>query len=617
MPSIILLSEDLINKIAAGEVIERPASVVKELLENALDAGATKITVDIEDYGQKLIRITDDGKGMDQEDAQNSILRHATSKIKDDKDLFAIRTLGFRGEALASIAAVSSFSLTTRPHQQQEGYYLHAEGGKILESGLAGTTPGTIVEVRDLFFNTPARKKFLKTDAVELRHILDVVMRYALINPLISFTLRHDRQELLYSPAVQDLRSNVATLYGIHLAKELLEVNYKDDLLSITGFIATPADARNDKNQQALYVNGRWVRNAEITNAIYEAYHSLLFLDKHPVVLLQLTIDPAKIDVNIHPTKLDVKFDQKEQVANAVCTAVKETLQKNNLIPTLSVDLERQVTFGTPAPKVEPATPAYMFEASTQAVFRPSYVAGESMGAASGAIVNDTPTDNNYKDYTPTNDIPPDTAPVIVPEYVQATELPGTTTLPPLRLLGQIHKTFFVAETEQGMFFLDQHAVHERVLYEKLMQQYLDTHIKIQSLLQGEIIEFSPTEKVAVLEHRQALARFGFMVEEFGANTFMLKTIPRVLDRQQPKEMIYELLALLQESKPERIQETIITRMACRAAVMAGEMVTIPEMESYLQELRHTVFPFTCPHGRPTMFKVTVDELERKFKRKN
>ena len=603
MPFITLLSEDLINKIAAGEVIERPASVVKELLENSLDAGATRIVITIEDFGKKLISLSDNGKGMDADDAQKSILRHATSKIKDDQDLFAITTLGFRGEALASIAAVSNLSLTTKQQGQQEGYYLCVEGGRITESGLAGTVPGTIIEVRDLFFNTPARKKFMKTDAVELRHIIEVVMRYALINPPISFTLRHDGQELLHSPAVPDFRSNVATLYGIQLAKELLEVKYKDDIVTITGFIAKPSDGRNDKNQQVLYVNGRWVRNAEIINAIYEAYHSLLFIDKHPVVVLQLEIDPRKIDVNIHPTKLDVKFDQREKVVQAVFTAVKETLQKNNLIPILSVDLERQVTFGTPVPTPEPARPAYLFEASTQAVFHPAYTAAESSVDAESIPVG--------------NETSAAPLPVTVPDYVRATEIPGTMTLPSLRLLGQIHKTFFVAETDGGLFFLDQHAVHERVLYERFMTQYMDTHIQLQSLLQGEIVEFSPAEAVAIGEHGKTLARFGFMLERFGTHTFIITTVPMLLGRQQPKELVYELLALLQESKPENIQEIIITRMACRAAVMAGATVTIPEMESYLQELRRTLFPFTCPHGRPTMFKVTVDELEKKFKRKN
>ncbi len=646
MPSIILLSEDLINKIAAGEVIERPASVVKELVENSLDAGATKIVISLEEYGKKLISVSDNGKGMDAADAQRSILRHATSKIKTDADLFAITTLGFRGEALASIAAVSSLTLRTRQEAQQEGYFLEVSGGNIVDSGSVGLMPGTSIEVRELFFNTPARKKFLKTDAVELRHIIDVVMRYALINPGVDFILRHEGQEVLQAPAVEDLRSKIATIYGVQLAKELLEVQYKDDLVQIAGFIAKPADARNDKNQQALYVNGRWVRNAEITNAVYDAYHSMLFVDKHPVMVLQLTVDPSKIDVNIHPTKLDVKFEQKEKIVEAVSAAVKETLQKNNLIPTLSVDVERQTSFG-PALGVSSASPAlsgtadfssrtaYAFEGSTQSVFNPAVASTHTLNQAirSGSIpfesvqgiepeILDPPAGleehislEGYISIDSIGDLEKTHAP-IVPDQAQATELFGTRTLPPLRLLGQIHKTFFVAETEGGLFFLDQHAVHERVLYEQFMAQYLDTHIQIQSLLQGEILEFSPVEKAAVLEHKKSLARFGFILEDFGGNAFVVKTIPTLLGQQQPKELVYEMLALLQEGKPDKIQEIIITRMACRAAVMAGENVTIPQMESYLQGLRHTLFPFTCPHGRPTMFKVTVDELEKKFKRK-
>ena len=289
MSKITVLDEQLINKIAAGEVIERPASVVKELMENSLDAKATKIVIEIKDSGKKLIKVSDNGLGMNQEDAEKSILRHATSKIKTADDLFSINTLGFRGEALASIAAVSRFSLTTKQKDQLEAFNLAVEGGQIISSGILAGEEGTLIEIQDLFFNTPARKKFLKSDQVELRHIVDTVIRYALANPEVSFKLLHENHQLLTSPSVKEQQNNIASIYGINLAKELLEINYQSNNINVEGFIAKPYQARNDKSQQVLFVNGRWIKNEDISKAVYDAYHSLLFVNKHPIFILNLT----------------------------------------------------------------------------------------------------------------------------------------------------------------------------------------------------------------------------------------------------------------------------------------------------------------------------------------
>ncbi len=614
MPKIHLLSEDLINKIAAGEVIERPASIVKELIENSLDAGATKITIDIEDSGKKLIRVADNGEGMDKDDAEKSILRHATSKIKSDEDLFSIHTLGFRGEALASIAAVSQLTLSTKKKEALEGFTLLIDSGKIITTGILAAETGTTMEVRNLFFNTPARKKFLKSDQVELRHIIDIVIRYALINPAIAFKLSHEGHVLLHSPSVADMRSNIASIYGTALAKELLDVNFKNELVTISGFIAPPYQARNDKNQQDIYVNGRWVRSPEIMTAVYEAYHSMLFVNKHPVVVLNLTLDPEKIDVNVHPAKTEIKIEQKEEVCNAVLSAIRETLQKNNLIPLIE-DEEVQVTFGIPVVREEfksakstlPASVSskakYAFEPSEQTIF--------TTPETTPVTEEDTPLSNPTTEL-PTMDI------ATLTQRIPAVEMPSNAKFPAMRVLGQIHKTFFVAEILGGLMYLDQHAAHERVLYEQFMKEYLHTEVHIQKLLQGEIIEFSPGEKALVLEHHKTLQQLGFTLEPFGEHTFVIKTIPMLLGRIQPKEIIYEVLSMLREGKNKIIdtKEEIVTRMACRAAVMAGDTLTVLEMEHILQDLTKTELPYTCPHGRPTMFKVPVEELERKFKRK-
>lgn len=612
MPKIHLLSEDLINKIAAGEVIERPASIVKELIENSVDAGATKITIEVEDSGKKLIRVADNGEGMDTEDAEKSILRHATSKIKSDEDLYAIGTLGFRGEALASIAAVSQLTIITKKKEPLEGFILVINGGDIINSSIIAADPGTIMEVRNVFFNTPARKKFLKTDQVELRHIIDVVLRYALINPPIAFKLAHEGHILLNSPAVDDLRSNIASIYGTALAKELLEVDYQNEQVHITGFVAPPSEARNDKNQQDIYVNGRWVRSPEIMNAVYEAYHSMLFVNKHPVVILNVTLDPAKIDVNVHPAKTEIKMERKEEICVAVVSAVKQTLQNNNLIPLIEDEEEEddiQITLGTPTRKEflsSQPTAKYAFEPSEQTVFTVKEPASEPEYENNATLSSPIPAD------LPTMNI------AALTQRLKPIDLPPNSKFPAMRVLGQIHKTFFAAEILGGVMYIDQHAAHERVLYEQFMKEYLHTDVQVQRLLQGEIIEFSPAEKALLLEHHKTLQQLGFTIEPFGEHTFVIKTIPMLFGRIQPKEIIYEVLALLREGKNKIIdtKEEIVTRMACRAAVMAGENLTVLEIEHILHDLAKAELPYTCPHGRPTMFKVPVEELERKFKRK-
>ena len=585
MGSISLLSEDLINKIAAGEVIERPASVVKELVENALDADATEIKVEIKDSGKELIRVSDNGSGMDETDATNSILRHATSKLNSVEDLFRINTLGFRGEALASIAAVSQLSIITK-QGGVEGFNLVVEGGVVVSSGVLAAEKGTIIDVRNLFFNTPARKKFLKTDAVELRHIVDIIIRYALINPEVSFKLFHEGHELVNSPKVGDLQNNIASIYGVRLAKELLAVNYFQDGIRVTGYIAKPHQARNDKTQQAIYVNSRWVKSEEISKGIYEAFHSLLFHGKHPIFVLNVKVDPEKIDVNVHPQKTEIKFEQKNEVFNVVLAAVKGSLEKNNLIPVMDIHAEQQLIFGTVVEKKEIKKVKYPMQIDEQTFLE---------------------EENNEEYSTPEEEI-------IIPE--QWKQQLTSEKIPPMRILGQISKTFFVAEVEGGVMFIDQHVVQERILYEKFMSELMNKQVATQSLLRGEMIDFSPTELILVKNNLEKLGELGFQLENFGENTYLLKTIPSVFGRLQPKELLFEIINNLDKNKLEQIQEDIITRMACRASIKAGDVITVPEIQKLIDELANCVLPYTCPHGRSIMIKVSFDELEKKFKRK-
>ena len=600
MSKIKLLDEDLINKIAAGEVIERPASVVKELIENSLDAGATRINIEIKDSGKKLIKISDNGSGMSSKDAKKSIIRHATSKISNVDDLFAIQTLGFRGEALASIAAVSKMSIITKQNNELEAFNFVVEGGKEISFGALGAETGTTIEIVDIFFNTPARKKFLKTDSVELRHIVDIVLRYALINENVSFRLKHDKHELLNSPAVENDRNNLASIYGTNLAKELLEVNYQDDLVKITGFIAKPFAARNDKNQQHLFVNKRWIRNEDITKAVYEGYHSLLFVGKHPVYVLNLDINPLKIDVNVHPAKTEIKIEQKKEIYDSVLKAVRGTLEKHNLIPVMDINIEEQLTFGTAKKENAEKNVKYRFESSKQEVL-------DIKKVNHSTSIDDFEEESHS---TPEEE-------VFISKQKEENKIENLK-LPAMKVLGQIHKTFFVAETEGGALFIDQHVVQERILYEKFMGQLMNKKVAVQELLQGEVMEFSPAEKIYLIDNLKKLHQLGFLLEEFGGNSFVLKTVPSLFGKLQPKDLLFTVIDKLKEgkSKLEEIQEEIITRMACRASVKAGDTMTIPEIQKLLEELSNCKLPYTCPHGRAVLIKVPVDELEKKFKRK-
>ncbi|NQV91076.1 DNA mismatch repair endonuclease MutL [Candidatus Woesearchaeota archaeon] len=605
-----ILSEDLINKIAAGEVVERPASVVKELIENALDAGATSIYVDIKNSGQDLIKIADNGKGMTEEDARKSILRHATSKIKHTEDLFSIETLGFRGEALASIAAISLFSLITKQKDQLEGFNLVLEGGHVISEGEVGCDEGTIIEIRNLFFNTPVRKKFLKTDAVELRHIIDVVTHYALLHEDVDFKLTHENHELLNAPSMENQRSNVASIYGVSIAKELLEIDYEDDLVRIEGLVCKPLNSRNDKTQQVFFVNNRWVRSKELTDAVYEGYKSRLFVNKHPIFVLSLTLNPQNVDVNVHPQKMEIKIDQIDEVRKALTQSVVKILEKHNLIPLIDLESEA-LTMGAQVRKT------YTFEPSAQTTLKVE---------ESTAFYSDDSFSSNSNSYSESYDggsyVTPEEEVIEKGNYGKISESVKeieqvVEKLPQMKIFGQVHKTFFVAETEGGVLFIDQHAAHERVMYEKFMKQFKDASVDVQELLQGGVLELTAAEKVLVEENIEELARMGFDVEPFGSNTFILKSVPSVFGRLQPRDLFHVVLheLVVGRNTLQELKELIITRMACRSAVMAGDELTINEMTKILSDLQKTDFPYTCPHGRPTMIKTEAFELEKKFKR--
>ncbi|HLC97900.1 MAG TPA: DNA mismatch repair endonuclease MutL [Candidatus Nanoarchaeia archaeon] len=635
MGKIQLLPEEVINKIAAGEVVERPASIVKELIENSLDAGATEITIELEQAGKALLRVTDNGEGMDKEDAHKALERHATSKIRSADDLFSIHTLGFRGEALASIAAVSLLSLTTQQEDKIEGYCIAAIGGQNISKDSVAAEQGTIIEVKDLFFNTPARKKFLKSDAVELRHGVDVILRYALSNPLTGFRLLHEGEELLHAPPVGEVRERIASLFGAELARDCLPVIAEEAGICIKGYIAKPQQARKDKSKQMLFVNKRWVRNEYVTKAVADAYHSLLPVHQHPVFFLALELDPQTIDVNIHPQKTEVKIEQAERVCQAVHQAVRQTLEKHNLVPSMTIASE-EVDFSA-GKKQEIAyqkeaqhqkqrkvtgVAKYVLEPSQQTVLQVKDAQREDSYGTEATV-----PEKNKEELKLRLSIPITPAKSNAAEeekkHKETQQEPEKRSspyrkLPPLKLLGQAHRTFFVAETHGGIVFIDQHVVQERILYERFMEQYMNKAVAMQQLLQGEVLDVSPAESLLMQEKREELEQLGFALEPFGKRSYVLKTIPTIFGKVQPKELLHDVLATLEEQQNslEQAQEAIITRMACRASVKAGDEVSIPQMEKLLAELEQCILPYTCPHGRAIIIKLPVEELEKKFKRR-
>lgn len=572
-----ILEDNLVNKIAAGEVVERPAAVVKELIENSIDANANQLVITIGEGGKSYIKVQDNGNGMTKEDAVLSVQRHATSKIKGKDDLFNIRTLGFRGEALASIAAVSNLKIITRTQKDDVGTQVDVEGSRMLGVKELGCNKGTIIEISSLFFNTPARKKYMKSIRQEHNVIIDVVTRYALCYKNISFKLYHGDRLLLNSPKTKSRIDNIVSVYGPEVGKNLIEIDYKSDIVGIKGHISKPSMTMGSKSQQSIFINGRYVKDKTINDAMYEGYHSMLFTHRHPIAILFIDIDPKKIDVNVHPTKDMIRLQEKNQVFNEVKSAVKKALEKNNLVPSVSIDSYSNIK----------STKKYPFQKDKQAV-----------------LLAKEPKDDFVKG----------TLKKSVKKVIEAPIKENI--IGPYRIFGQINRTYILAETPQGLMVIDQHAAEERVNYEILMNEYRDKGIKLQKLIKPTILELSPAEGRVIIENFEVLKKTGFEIEQYGNNSFLIRTIPSILGRYYTG-LILDLIKELSidTKKIEAIKEERLIRFACRKSIKAGKEMTQGEMEALMKKVEKARQPFTCPHGRPTMINITIGELEKKFKR--
>jgi DNA mismatch repair protein MutL len=687
MNRIRLLPEQVANQIAAGEVIERPASVVKELVENSLDAQATHVTVEIQAGGRSLVRVVDDGFGMSRDDALLCLERHATSKIRRAEDLAAIATMGFRGEALPSIASVSRFTLTTRERDSDspEGTQIIINAGKILEVKAAGRAPGTSVEVRQLFFNLPARRKFLRTEETESAHIQHYVTLAALAYPEVAFTFQRDARLVWQLPAVKTgsdasarlaaLRERLRVLHGEE--QKLLTVDYSAKMPSsdevedtptppsdfglrtsefhLWGFIGAPGVSRSTREDQHLFVNRRPVENRGLNFALLEGYHTALMKGRYPVACLFLEIDPAAVDVNIHPAKREVKFHREAEVRRLVAKAVKQSLlefhtgkpQPGGPTPVAQAALSSlgRPAVGQPVPPVEqsalPNFPAALQPAPAQLPEPFGQAPPQRMGfgpAPDRSEPPPPPTRSPEAHLTPVThltqvtpppagaDIPPASPASQAPSPPSPVPRPTPLAEPvpllnvPLRLVGVIGKLYVVLESDRGLVLLDQHAAHERILFEQMLSR-LEQHDQApsQKLLLPETVELSARDASFLREQLPALTRLGVGLSEFGERTFLLDALPPFVKapatRRFVLELVDELKAAGRELNSLRLGEHTVAKTVCRHAVKAHDPLAGRELENLVEDLRHCAMPYTCPHGRPTLIEMNFRELEKKFGR--
>ena len=671
MNRIRLLAEQVANQIAAGEVVERPASVVKELVENALDADATRITVEIQAGGRSLIRVTDDGVGMSRDDALLCLERHATSKIQRAEDLAAIATMGFRGEALPSIASVSRFTLTTRERNAEspEGTQVIVNGGKILEVRSAGCATGTVLEVRQLFFNLPARRKFLRSEETERSHIQHYLMLAALAHPRVGFTFLQDSRVVWQLPPLRPtgggeggrsaLRERLRAFHGTDLP--LLAVDFAGELdaappapddsdlpafqetaptrpppLRVHGFIGAPGVSRATREDQHLFVNRRPIENRGLNHALLEGYHTALMKGRFPVCCLFLDIEPGEVDVNIHPSKREVKFHREFAVRRIVTAAVRSTLLRYHTGTSggpSAAAAPSPLAPPAPSPAAEAGSPLPDLLIASQPARGLGLGSERPVGAAAPPLdpaVESAPWPGLARVGTlrpPTPSAPPPglaspslaVAPPPSPGSSPAAGDPAPLLSVPLRLIGVVGRLYVLFESDRGLVVLDQHAAHERILFEQMLDRMEQGTAPSQRLLLAETVEFAPRDAQFLRDHLEVLSRLGVGLSEFGERTFLLDALPPFAKARDPRGFVLELVDALKAAgqgvNALRLGEETVAKTVCRHAVKANDPLSGRELDNLVQDLRRCRMPYTCPHGRPTLIEMSYRELEKKFGR--
>ncbi|MFA9404364.1 MAG: DNA mismatch repair endonuclease MutL [Anaerolineales bacterium] len=567
-----ILPDEVSSAIAAGEVIERPASVVRELVENSLDAGASEVSIRVEGGGRGLIEVIDDGEGIPTDEVILAVARYATSKLKNAQDLQSIQTLGFRGEALASIGAVTRLEIETRSQDEPIGTRLRVEGGKVGTPSSIGISPGTMVRVKDLFFNVPARREFLKSERTERQKISEFVSRYAMAYAQIQFSLELERKQRFQSTGSGNIRETLAKVFGSEKAASFLQIKtMENSRINIHGYVSPPEVNRGTRRELTFFVNGRWVRDASLNAAVLQAYHGLLMVGRFPMAVIFLEVSPSDVDVNVHPGKTEVRFREPDQIFSVLQRAVRAALIGQS-----------------PVPGVE---------------------FGGRWGSQSDQKINVNP------DWLLSND------PTVQEMESRARLQPALagSTVPLLRAVGQIGASYLVAEGPDGLYLVDQHAAHERILFDEMMLAHEDGKIESQRLLEPLTVEFQPGSSTVVDENMSILGELGFEIEHFGENVFRLRAVPALLGIRDPERVLRSAVDDFEEDEAplkDEHEARIAARVCKRAAIKSGQVLSLEEQQKLLRDLEQCSVPRSCPHGRPTMIHLSVDALERQFGRR-
>ena len=616
---IIELDEHLANKIAAGEVIERPASVVKELLENAIDAKSTQITVKIEESGLKSIEIIDNGEGIAHDEVAVALKRHATSKIKDVDDLFRIRTLGFRGEALPSIASVSELTINTSvaDNGDESGTLLVAKGGEIIQNSPAPKRVGTRIKVENLFYNTPARLKYIKSLQAELGHITDIINRLSLAHPEVAFTLINDGREMMKTAGTGDLKQALAGVYGISTAKKMIAISAQDLDFDVTGYVSLPELTRANRNYITVLLNGRYIKNFLINRAIVDGYGSKLMVGRFPIAVIDIKIDPFLADVNVHPTKQEVRISKERELMVLISQAIRQALQPQTLIPDALENLTQQTKPVYPTSKSEQTQLPLQNKSLYYDTERQDFYVKEK------ATFEKVP--ETLSELSEAEKLVPDTTEqpeeVKIRETVTLTvadEQAANKTFPELEFLAQMHGTYLLCQSPEGLYIVDQHAAQERVKYEYYRDKIGQVNYDQQQLLAPIFINLPQNDLLAVLEKKDLLAEAGVFLDAYGDNQLILREHPIWMQDDEIESATYELIDLLldgREVSVKKYREDLAIMIACKSSIKANMFIDAASARDLLQQLAHCENPYNCPHGRPALVAFSNTDLEKMFRR--
>ena len=633
MPKIIELPEVLANQIAAGEVVERPASVVKELVENAIDAGSTQITIEVEESGLSKIQITDNGEGMAQADVAMSLRRHATSKIKNQGDLFRIRTLGFRGEALPSIASISRLTIVTAADGEAYGTKLVTKGGEIESQAPISTPVGTKITVENLFYNTPARLKYMKSLQAELAHIVDVVNRLSLAHPEVAFTLFNDGRQLTQTSGTGDLRQAIAGIYGLTTAKKMVEISNSDLDFEVSGYVSLPELTRANRNYITILINGRYIKNFLLNRAIFDGYGSKLMVGRFPIAVIDIQIDPYLADVNVHPTKQEVRISKEKELMALISSAIAQSLREHDLIPDALENLAKSSTRGVAKP-VQTSLPLKQtnlyYDSSRNDFFvKPETVqedikplVSESKSIATPDESKAKPTvkqaqrsvdegDNEHEklDYKNKSKMK---------RMLENLDNEETSTFPELEFFGQMHGTYLFAQGQGGLYIIDQHAAQERVKYEYYREKIGEVDSSLQQLLVPYLFEFSGSDYISLQEKMPLLNQVGIYLEPYGNNTFILREHPIWMKEEEIESAVYEMcdmLLLTNEVSVKTYRAELAIMMSCKRSIKANHALDDYSARDLLVQLAQCKNPYNCPHGRPVLVNFTKSDMEKMFRR--